>query len=282
MAEQMYRTKYTAIMERLLAWKRIQVSKRFARNRSPNPVFSSLESLPMEILQIVLDQLDSVSLVCLQNTNSRLRAVIPPIQAETLSRCQKWLIMCRFETDMQDYPELVACAFCKVKRPQEDFGLLHRTGRWAGWTKTNTYRGIEQLNMMDSKPINRYCYRHLESCLGWPLAFRKEDHIRWVRTLEPTCLHCGSKPASCGQTALKFCGPPVPRSYCDKPCDVCSTAYLPTFSRHGPIHYPCPRAENECLHWCFSVTSGRKPTMLEWGGKKAPPLFTVMMIYPVF
>lgn len=255
-------------MQRLLAWKKTQASKRFAGNRSPNPAFNSFGSLPMELLQMVLNQLDHVSLVCLRNTNSGFRAVVPPIEAKDLSRCQKWLIMCRFETDMREYPALVACAFCKVKRPQKDFGLNHTKGLRRGRPKTNTYRGIEMLNMMDSKPIRRYCYRHVESCLGWPPAFQKADQIKWVRTLEPTCLHCGSKPASCGQTAAKFYyGPPAQPSYCDRPCDTCPRLYLPTFSRHGPIQYPWFTTANGGHIWCLGVTFGGKRAMHEWKGK---------------
>ena len=157
----------------------------------------------MEMLQIVLGQLDDVSLICLRNTNSRFRAMLPPIQTRDLSRYQKWLIMCRFETDMKEYPKLVACAFCKVKHPQNDLGLIHKNGHLAGQHKKDTYHGIELLNMMKAKPIERYCYRHLSTCLGWPPAFQKAVQVKWVHTMEPTCLHCGSKPAACGQSVLR-------------------------------------------------------------------------------
>ncbi|MCJ1465523.1 hypothetical protein MMC07_004141 [Pseudocyphellaria aurata] len=260
-------------MERLLAWKQVQASKRFARNRRPNPVFSSLESLPMEVLQIVLDQLDSVSLVCLRNTSCRLRAVVPPMRADSLSRCQKWLIMCRFETDMQDYPELVACAFCKVKRPQTHFGLRCKT---TGWAKIINFCGMELPNMMDSEPIARYCYRHLEICLVPPPAFQNDDEIKWIRTLEPTCLHCGSKPASCGQTALRFFpGPRVPHSSCDIPCDICPTAYLATFSRHGSLQFPRLTTRTRDLIGCFDATLRGKRKTVERKCKE-PRLFTFM------
>lgn len=255
-------------MQRLLVWRQTQASKRTARDRGPKTVFSSLGSLPMELFQMVLDQLDNVSLVCLQNTNSRFRAVIPPIQAKNLSRCQKWLIMCHFETDMQEYPPLVACAFCKVKRPQKDFGLNHKKGRRAGLPKTNTFGNIELLNMMGSKPSNRYCYRHLTSSLGWPPAFQNANRIKWVRTMEPTCLHCGSKPASCGQSAVTFFGGPARRSYCNRPCDVCPTVYLPFFSRHGPIKVPWFMTERDRFLWMFGLTNKGYLTMAEWRSKK--------------
>lgn len=264
----MHSSRYTAIMRCPMVWRQNKASKIFGRNCRPNPVFNSLESLPMELLQIVLDQLDDVSLVCLQNTNSRFRAIIPSIQPKNLSQCQKWMIMCRFETDMQEYPALVACAFCKVKRPQEDFGLIHKHGRRAGRAKTNTYCGIELLNMMNSKPIKRYCYRHLSSCLGWPPAFQKAGQIKWVRTLEPTCLHCGSKPTSCGQSAIKFYGGPATRSCCDRPCDICPTAYLPTFSRHGRIHLPWFTTDKGGFLWCFGLTAEGDRKMVEWRRKK--------------
>lgn len=163
---------------------------------------------------------------------------------------------------------MVACAFCKVKRPQKDFGLIHKHGRRAGRAKTNTYCGIELLNMMNSKPMKRYCYRHLSSCLGWPPAFRRAFQIKWVCTLEPTCLHCGGKPAACGQSAIKYYGEPRTRSYCDRPCDICPAAYLRTFSRHGRIQLPWFTTDKGGFLWYFGVTAGGNRRMVEWRRKK--------------
>lgn len=264
----MDRSRYTAIMQRLLAWKQTQASKRFAGNRGPNPAFNPFESLPMELLQMVLDELDHVSLVCLRNTSSGFRAVVPPIESKDLSRCQKWLIMCRFETDMREYPALVACAFCKVKRPQKDFGPSDKRRHRHGQAKTNSDCRIGIRDMMNAKPARRYCYRHTESSLGWPPAFRTADKIKWVRTFEPTCLHCGSKPASCGQTAAKLYDAPSARlSCCDRPCDTCPRLYLQTFLRHGPIQYPCFTTAHGRHLWCFRVTFGGKWMILERKGK---------------
>lgn len=78
---------------------------------------------------MILDRLDPVSLVCLKNTNSQFRGLVPSVEQENLSRCQKWMIMCQFETDMQQYPKTVACAFCKMKRPQKDFGAVSNMNR---------------------------------------------------------------------------------------------------------------------------------------------------------
>lgn len=238
MIDQMYHRLYDTIMQRLVRRKQMQANQRFQSGREcrPNSGFSHLESLPLELLQLVLDQLDHVSLVCLKNTTSRFRALIP-VEEKNLSRCQKWLIMCRFETDMQDYPELVACAFCKVKRSQKDFGVIStiNRSRFRKLFQQDRYSGIEHLSMMSSKPVERYCYRHLTSCLGWPPAFQNAEQIKWVHTLEPTCLHCGSKPASCGQSEVKFYDEIEPLGHCNRLCDVCPTAYLSTISRHGPI-----------------------------------------------
>lgn len=239
MADLMHHSFYELIMRRLPRRKQTEADQRLQREkrRRPSPVFSFLESLPMELMQMVLDRLDLVSQVCLRNTTSRFRSLIPPVEEKYLSRCQKWLIMCRFETDMKKYPNLVACAFCKVKRPQKDFGAKVKTDlpRFFRLFQTGKYCGIEYLNMMKSRPVERFCYRHLTSCLGWPPAFQNAKHIRWVHTLEPTCLHCGSKPASCGQSAAKFHKAPATRFCCNRPCDVCLIAYLSTYSRHGPI-----------------------------------------------
>lgn len=231
-------------------------------------VFSPLESLTMELLQPILDQLDNVSLICLKNTSAGFRALVPPVEEKSLSRCQKWLIMCRFEDDMLDCPPMVACAFCKVKRPQKDFGRKC-IGRMC-WTAIlkKSQEGMEFLKMMNVQPIAQYCYRHLTSCLGWPPAHQEANHVQWVHTLEPTCLHCGSKPASCGQSALKFWNGPETRSHCSQPCEFCPTLHLSTFSRHGPIKLRFITRE-EGFFWCFcGEFGGSLLWMKERHGKK--------------
>lgn len=210
-----------------------QADERIPRERPP-PVLSRLESLPLELLQMVQDELDPVSLVCLRNTTSGLRALVPPVDERRLSRCQRWLIMCRFESDMTKYPEMVACAFCKVKHAQKDFGWFSKCD-WTAYVQSRKRggSGIEDLRMMNSKPMERYCYRHLKSCVGVPPGFQDVVETRWVHSREPTCLHCGSKPASCGQTAATNLQGLPARPRCSEPCDVCPIAYLSTYSRVG-------------------------------------------------
>ena len=276
-------------MQRLLRWRQIQASERAHRRRGPraHTDFSQLGSLPLELFQMVLDQLDLVSLICLRNTTTRFRALIPRVADHELSRCQKWLIMCRFETDMLEYPERVACAFCKIKRPQTDFGVLS----WDVQSKLETlllgsqWDHMSNLNMMRSKPLERYCYRHLTSCFGWPPAFQNATQIKWVHTLEPTCLHCGSKPSSCGQSAVKFLQEIKPRSCCSKTCDVCPTAYLSTYLRHGPIrsHWLDKLIDGFCC-WFDRLDDGTL-VMKEWRGTvehSVPRLLTRDFIATVY
>lgn len=255
-------------MQFLLRWKRNQAneSRRGEKRRPSGPVFGHLESLPLELLHMVLDRLDLVSLVCLRNTSSRFRALIPSVEEKGLSRCQKWLIMCRFENDMKKYPERVACAFCKVKHPQKDFGVYSKNRLTASFQRQK-YHYIDHLNMMSSKPIERYCYRHLTSCLGWPPAYQGAKATKWVHTLEPTCLHCGRKPASCGQAAIKFCDGPKTRFRCTQSCDVCPTVYLSTYSRHGPMRIYWFSKESSFL-CCFRTLDDGSLAMGEWEGTK--------------
>lgn len=57
----------------------------------------------------VLDHLDVVYRVCLKYTNRAYSFSIPSVNQSRLSRCEKWLIMCRFETDLLEYPDKVVC-----------------------------------------------------------------------------------------------------------------------------------------------------------------------------
>lgn len=261
----MHHISYEPIMQRLLRWKQIQASQRLQRKRRPHRGSGRLISLPLELVQLVLDRLDIVSLVCLRNTTRRFRNLISSVEEQNLSRCQKWLIMCRFKTDMQKYPEMVACAFCKVKRPQKHFGIVSKND---GFFQKIEYSDIKYLNMMSSKPVERYCYRHLASCLGWPPSYQNAKQIKWIHTLEPTCLHCGSKPASCGQSSVKFHNQLATHVNCIRPCDVCPTAYLSTYSRHGQIRAHRYTPEGGDFVCCFGRTKEGALAMAEWQGKK--------------
>ena len=103
---------------------------------------------------MVLCHLDDISLVCLKHTNSRFRAPLA-LNGDKLSLCANWMIMCRFEDDMIEYPATVACAFCKVKRPVADLGY-------------DSKFGFEHLRMMNARPLERYCRRHAAYSLRWP------------------------------------------------------------------------------------------------------------------
>lgn len=280
MAERICHNSYEPIMQRLLRWKRIQSRKRTEKQSKPDTALSPLESLPMELMQMILDQLDVVSLVCMKNTTTGFRALIPPIDEKNLSRCQKWLIMCRFETDMREYPPFVACAFCKVKRPRKDFGVHHsKYTRWTG-IRNKDHCGMGFVKPMSLHPTNRYCYRHITSSFGWPPAYREAEKVKWVHTPEPTCLHCGSKPASCGQFALNFMNGPKTHSHCTQTCGVCPTRYLSTFSRHGPIK-SARFSSKENFMWSFcGQLEGRRIWMKEWhGNTKLPPITIEVTIY---
>ena len=276
MAEKIHRSSYESIMQRLLLWKQVQARKRSQKHGRPDTALSPLESLPMELMQIILGQLDDVSLVCLKNTATDFRALIPPIEGKNLSRCQTWLIMCRFETDMKEYPPFVACAFCKIKRPQKDFGLQSfKHMRWSMFCNRD-HRGMGYLKPMNLQPIDRYCCRHMTTAFGWPPRYREAEKVKWVRTPEPTCLHCGSKPASCGQLGLKFLHAPKTQSHCTQACGVCPTRWMATYSRHGPINSPRLRSKTQDFVWDICrEPEGRRLWMREWNGKIWFDLFRI-------
>ncbi|KAG6991148.1 hypothetical protein G7Y79_00056g090290 [Physcia stellaris] len=88
------------------------------------PPASIIQTMPAEILFLILDHLDTVSIACLKNTNRFLRSSIG-MDPTKLDRCTKWLITCRFEQDLayvaDDWGEPLVCALCKFKRVREDF-----------------------------------------------------------------------------------------------------------------------------------------------------------------
>lgn len=103
---------------------------------SASPSTFPLRSLPPELIMPVLDHLDVVSRVCLKYTSRAYSFSIPSVNQSRLSRCEKWLITCRFETDLLEYPDKVVCTLSNglVCKPSpcgqiEDYRRLKRCMR---------------------------------------------------------------------------------------------------------------------------------------------------------
>lgn len=251
-------------------WPPIASEEKIAPNSRKKGMACPLTALPPEIMLLILKHLDVVSLVCLRSINRAYHRFIPAVHKSTWSRCEGWLITCRFEKDMDNYPALVACALCKTKHDQSDF-------------TSHGKNGMKHLNMMASDPVERYCYRHLPLSMCYPSDCRDGavESSRWVRSLNWTCLHCGCKPDSCGQLThnlhspgVRWCRGPAESQRC---CSVCPSAYLPTFFRLGPIEgIPTYRHEHHLAKSRFvrSWKTGYRLEMVESNGKAgsvAPP-----------
>lgn len=166
----------------------------------------SLDTLPVEILLMVLDRLDVVYQVCLQSTNRYFCQLIKIDRiALDRDRCRTWAITCCFEKDMKKYPAKVACAFCKTVRKKKFFRdvqernicsmiegrqlhLRHRFGSEPVW------------GMMSYPPMARWCIAHNRDRFS-SLAALHEKSVgefrldpsplpRWTKLQVLRCWHC--------------------------------------------------------------------------------------------
>ena len=195
----------------------------------------TFQGLPNEILLSIADWLDDVSAVCLKNTNSFFRSIIHR-EPGSFSLCSKWLIMCRFETDLllqfsgcttlpKNFPEELVCGFCKVKRPVHQIG-----GRRVG-SKNMGFPVYTNTRPLIPSSIDRYCVRHPLS-ISWvkPDERSSGPHIekRWAMSSQLTCMHCA---AHVDDRDTRVTG-------CDRcHCDVCPRGTDNLFTRYGPLSW---------------------------------------------
>lgn len=192
-----------------------------------------LETFPTELLWQIVDELDDVSKMCLRSTNSYLRNTIN-VDHIKLSRCSKWLLSCRFETDyfalMQAYPRRMVCAYCKLKIDHERFNpenlveFLRSDGAYA-------------LRLLLNKPVERLCIFHVQQLFRAteihdflsPWTYCPIENYRAlpskpsrrIKSSQLTCLHC------C-EDVEKDDMRPVGCAECK--CDVCPRARQPRFN----------------------------------------------------
>lgn len=188
----------------------------------------ALPRLPEDLIVRISEFLDEVSLLCMKNTNTRFRDIIK-ISRGQVPRCTRWMEVCRLEEDIQNrgdaLPDQLACVYCKITHPQEDFGV--RNG--------NVGYGIERLGMIKScQPNSRYCWRHLPKRMNYSSGIENLDRRgrpckkdKWVELSEPVCLHCGDRLDldKYGQSECRTC---------DKKCEICGFGELRGWQRHGP------------------------------------------------
>lgn len=195
-----------------------------------------LEKLPTDIILLVLDLLDDVSKVCLSNTNRYFHEHIN-VNRDDLSTCQEWLITCRLESDMSEYPGKLACAHCKKKRDRADFSSGTGWRNWFLGQKTESKAKIPRY--LSCHPTLRLCWKHDGALATLPASVHEDNLIRrilpytkvpwgtaWFTFRVLRCLHC-YRPVDSVETRDTGC------SECE--CDVCPTAWDLHFWRSKPL-----------------------------------------------
>ena len=179
-----------------------------------------LETIPLEILFLIVDRLDIVSAACLRTTNFHFHESIPN-QSHLFTRCAQTLMSARLETDMAQLPRKVVCMFCKWKHDKECFSPTTFRHSLIG-------RGAQCLRLLERKPEERFCIDHVQFILSrYPVPghTKEEPRRRWVQRLQLTCMHC-TRAVSPRDTRLTGC--------VSCRCNTCSRAHLPRFERFGP------------------------------------------------
>ena len=203
------------------------VRRMFKEKALQAPKICRLERLPVDVLFEIFDHLDPVSSVCLKSTSRCFRRLIN-VDAAALDRCEKWLITCRFYSDIKDPGKLPShpCALCKRKRKARD------------WYGSPGYpypprKVFEDLTFQSQQtrwdPVQRYCAYHkphLEWIRPQPGLDAFADLNLWAQRQQLTCLHChyDVSPSAKGETQCKNCG-----------CRTCPHVYHPRFVKVGYV-----------------------------------------------
>lgn len=188
----------------------------------PRP--SPLELLPNEILYSIMERSDAITAIFLKNTSRRFRQLEGP-DSTSFSRCEKWTIMCRLETDWlgqlqrDKWPATLLCTLCKRKRPIDQFvGPIN-------------FRAIMLSSILDTRPVQRdpaqrFCTRH-----PFNISWGPRYHYRrrqWFMSRRWICTHCGIDTT---REHKDITG-------CDRcQCSLCPRPYKDVFVRTGTIAY---------------------------------------------
>ena len=178
----------------------------------------TLESLPAELLHIILESLDALSMLCLASTSTRLRDVIAT-KTFILTKCESWLFLCRLEEGSKDRQMTrLTCNYCKTTHPPEKFVASRIEQAWQN-------RKIDNARVFQS-PLQRYCWK-TPLRTSWMSPYRRynvEPRL-WVQRTEFTCLHCRSLVGTNDRRATGCWS-------CR--CNTCPRTRLPTYLRYGP------------------------------------------------
>lgn len=227
---------------------------------------SPLERLPTEILQLISDVLDDVSAVCLKNTNSTLRSRINR-DSTSFSRCTKWLIMCRFESDLlknipwERQPEKVTCAFCKVKRTKAQI-----IGRGSG--RKGVSFSTFSLGRWHVPSTNRYCAKHPVFITWVKPAPGHHVPTTWVMTRRLTCSHCEARVDS-SDARITGCA--------ECQCDVCPRVCRALFTRYGALP-KAARAGRPYIEGLWWQTDSGKVYISEFGSEFTQGSFPLQLL----
>lgn len=227
---------------------------------------STLQNLPAEIIDLILNHLDIVSKACLSLSSRDFRRYVQPGNSKPDS-CAQWMVFCRLESDALAkriaLPKKVACAFCKK-----------RHHRWAFFNPfTGSGRGIENWTMSRwPEPTSRFCWRHVSKRFCYsPTLYDRQQEInarllslskkvvereqaysalftdaeldeanseldeansfsrdRWILKREQACGHCGNQLVRDDETGVQQC------PSCVALCDTCGCLEMFVAKRYGP------------------------------------------------
>ena len=203
-------------------------------------LYCKLQNIPIDVLYLIRAELDEVSAVCLKNTNQYFYSAVAITQPRQRSRCTRWLIACRFETDLGVPRNKYTCAFCKTWVPEKYF------------TRMSFKQVVSDLpycldaHSIRSEPVARYCSYHPPLTAWLPYqspvevpSSRQTGKIRWMEVRQLRCMHCTNaidEETDFRDTGCKSCL-----------CDVCPRVLSPAYIRYGPPSnpgYPKPSLEN--------------------------------------
>lgn len=234
-----------------------ETATRLLSTPDAKPPCLTLETIPLDLLLLIIDHLDDVSRICLRGTNHNFRE-LTPVVLEYLSPCARWQAISLYEIDLGNNLTSITCALCRQRRHKRYFGAgedwaaldsRHRAGSWA-------FRIIDQFPWLHRYGIqNVYCTSNEGSyksrptvrtcCLHIPDRFRSDPLVEellqsvdlsedpgWYVFPVRRCLHCGA--SNIHQQCTR----------CH--CDVCPMTLSLQFYRQGLLGSRSPKIRQIC------------------------------------
>lgn len=193
---------------------------------------SRFELLPTEILYMIIDHSDYLSAIFLKNTSRRFKQFVDP-GPNSFSRCKKWTIMCRLETDWlrqlphDKWPATLLCTLCKCKRPVNEFASR------MSWRTIISSSSILDIRPIQRDPTRIFCTRR-PFTISWGL----RNHPRrreWVVSRRLICTHCRTDRSSEEQRGITGCD--------QYQCSLWPRTHMEVFMRTGALERPSVAAK---------------------------------------